>query len=98
MAKRLMTETVVVLPYNPDWAQKFQSLKELIWPKVSDFALSIEHVGSTSVPGLAAKPKIDLDIVIPSMDFLELAIERLALLGWEHRGNMGIHEREAFRN
>ncbi|MBY0414026.1 MAG: GrpB family protein [Bdellovibrionales bacterium] len=63
-----------------------------------DFAVSIEHVGSTSVLGLAAKPVIDMDIIIPDMSFLEKAIERLRRIGYEYRGNLGIVDREAFKS
>lgn len=88
---------VVVESYNPIWTSQFQEIKNLIWPLVKDSALSIEHVGSTSVPGLAAKPVIDIDIVIPDMSQLDKVIEGLASIGYEHRGNLGIEDREAFR-
>jgi len=63
---------------------------------VRDIAVGIEHVGSTAVPGLAAKPVIDLDIVIPSQQELPLMVVRLAGLGYEYLGNLGIQDREAF--
>ena len=84
------------MDYDPAWVEMFEELNARIWPLVGDFALGIEHVGSTSVPGLAAKPIIDLDIVIPSSADVPLAVERLAQLGYEHRGNLGIEGREAF--
>lgn len=83
--------------YNPQWPIWFANLKEQIWPVVKDVALAFEHVGSTSVPGLAAKPIIDIDIVIESAEQLPLAIRGLQSLGYEHRGNMGIEGREAFK-
>jgi len=58
---------------------------------------AIEHVGSTSVPGLAAKPIIDLDVLLASTAYLPETIRRLATLGYEHQGNLGIADREAFR-
>ena len=86
---------VVVQDYDPAWPKVFESLRARIWPLVSDIAIAIEHVGSTSVPGLAAKPIIDIDIVVapPRVD---PAIERLATVGYEHRGDLGIRGREAF--
>jgi len=58
---------------------------------------AIEHVGSTAVPGLAAKPIIDIDVLSASETLLPVAIERLARLGsYVHQGNLGIPEREAF--
>lgn len=88
---------VEVVNYDPAWPRIFEELKTRIWPVVADFALSIEHVGSTSVAGLAAKPVIDLDIVIPSESEIPLAVERLAALGYEHLGDLGIEGREAFQ-
>jgi GrpB-like predicted nucleotidyltransferase (UPF0157 family) len=88
---------VTVEPYNSNWVAQFKELKNLIWPAVQDFAIAIEHVGSTSIPGLAAKPVIDIDIIIADMSQLPLIIKGLAAIGYEHRGNLGIEEREAFR-
>lgn len=88
---------VVVRDYDPLWAQDFETLARRIWPVVQDFALGIEHVGSTSVPGLAAKPVIDLDVIVPSEETMLRAIERLAAIDYVHRGNLGIEGREAFR-
>jgi len=73
-------------------------LRAPIWEALRDIALSVEHVGSTSVPGLAAKPVIDIDAVIPSIADMPAAIERLAALGYVHRGNLGIEDREAFES
>ncbi len=89
-------QTVVVVDYDPLWPQVFQQFHARIWPVVRDVALSIEHVGSTAVPGLAAKPIIDMTVVVPSPHEVPLVIERLATLGYEHRGDLGIEGREAF--
>jgi GrpB-like predicted nucleotidyltransferase (UPF0157 family) len=89
--------SVVVVPYDPHWPVQFERLRSLLWTVLSDIALSVEHVGSTSVPGLAAKPLIDIDVVIPSPGALPLVVERLAALGYEHRGDLGIEGRDAFR-
>lgn len=92
-----MSPSVVVTAYDPRWPERFAELQKKLWPLVSDFALGLEHVGSTSVAGLAAKPTIDLDIIIPDSSFLEKTIARLGGAGYEHRGNMGIEDRDAFR-
>lgn len=84
------------MDYDPDWPNLFVRLRDRIWPHVSDFAARIEHVGSTSVPGLAAKPVIDVDIVVASRREIPLAVSRLANLGYTHLGNLGIEDREAF--
>jgi GrpB-like predicted nucleotidyltransferase (UPF0157 family) len=59
--------------------------------------LRAEHVGSTAVAGLAAKPIIDLDVVVASRDDLPEVIRRLGDLGYMHQGDLGIPGREAFR-
>ena len=64
---------------------------------LDELATAIEHVGSTAVPGLAAKPVIDIDVLLRSASDLPLAIARLASLGYEHRGDLGVTGREAFR-
>ncbi len=87
---------VQVLDYDPRWPIQFDQLHSLLWPVVQDLATSIEHVGSTSVPGLAAKPVIDLDIIIPSKEVLPPITTRLASLGYVHRGNLGIEDRESY--
>jgi GrpB-like predicted nucleotidyltransferase (UPF0157 family) len=91
-----MSRTVVVVDYDPGWPRAFEELRDSVSDVVSDIAIAIEHVGSTSVPGLAAKPVIDLDVVVAE-DNVALAIERLSKLGYVHRGDLGIPAREAFR-
>jgi GrpB-like predicted nucleotidyltransferase (UPF0157 family) len=92
-----MMSTITVEDYSPQWAQNFEILKARIWPAVKAFAETIEHVGSTSVPGLAAKPIIDIDIIIPSRSELPAVVKALQSLGYEHLGTMGIADRDAFR-
>ncbi len=86
-----------MIEYDPEWPRTFYKLKDQIWPRVCDVAIAIEHVGSTSVPGVAAKPVIDIDIVIASRNDLRAVVERLETLGYKHRGNLGIEDRDAFR-
>jgi GrpB-like predicted nucleotidyltransferase (UPF0157 family) len=47
---------ILVIDYDPGWVETFERLRSQIWPAVADIATAVEHVGSTSVPGLAAKP------------------------------------------
>jgi GrpB-like predicted nucleotidyltransferase (UPF0157 family) len=68
----------------------------LLAATLGDKIVAIEHVGSTSVPGLAAKPVIDVDVVIESPQRLAAVIERLARLGYERLGDLGVTGREAF--
>ena len=74
----------------------FSEIEMLLHEQLGDLAISVEHVGSTSIPGIAAKPIIDIDIVIDSMELLPKVIEELSDLGYCHEGNLGIERREAF--
>jgi GrpB-like predicted nucleotidyltransferase (UPF0157 family) len=87
---------ILVVDYDPAWPATFEALRATIWPAVADVAIDLEHVGSTSVPGLAAKPVIDLDLIVATDADVPVTIERLAGLGYRHLGNLGITGREAF--
>jgi GrpB-like predicted nucleotidyltransferase (UPF0157 family) len=56
---------IKIVNYDPDWPEKFETHARVIADALGDCALRIEHVGSTSVPGLAAKPIIDILVVVP---------------------------------
>jgi GrpB-like predicted nucleotidyltransferase (UPF0157 family) len=88
---------VVVQDYDPRWPQMFGMVRSRIAVVLNGVADSIEHIGSTAVPGLAAKPVIDIDVLLRSASDLPLVIRRLADLGYEHRGDLGVIGREAFR-
>ncbi|HKY30799.1 MAG TPA: GrpB family protein [Pyrinomonadaceae bacterium] len=87
---------VVVVDYDRSWPEIFERLRSHIWPILNDLAIAVEHVGSTSVPGLAAKPIIDMTVVVPTEANIPVAIERLVNLGYMHRGNLGVEGREVF--
>ena len=59
-----MIKHVIVTPYNPDWPAMFEAEAAKIREALGDNCLAIHHIGSTSVPGLAAKPKIDIIAVV----------------------------------
>ena len=88
---------IIVVDYDPAWPTTFAALRDRVWPAVQHAALRIEHVGSTSVPGLAAKPIIDMTIVVSDDAAMAQVITSLAGIGYAHRGDLGIVGREAFR-
>ncbi len=88
--------SIEIVAYDPAWPDRFERLRSHVWPVLRECALSIEHVGSTAVPGLAAKPIIDMTVVVASRDDVPRAIAGLETLGYVHRGNLGIKGREAF--
>ncbi|HWI65343.1 MAG TPA: GrpB family protein [Symbiobacteriaceae bacterium] len=89
---------ITVVPYRPEWQAEFRGYRDRVAAALGDVAVSIDHVGSTSVPGLAAKPIIDLDVAVADASVIPLAIERLAAIGYVHEGDLGIPGREAFIN
>ncbi|MCL6625325.1 GrpB family protein [Alicyclobacillus shizuokensis] len=91
-----MGSNVTVQAYNPSWVQVFERIRDSIIPVLGDILVTVEHVGSTSVPGLAAKPIIDLDAVVYTQSDVQTAIQRLATIGYVHEGDLGITGREAF--
>ena len=88
---------VVIEDYDPRWPTQFETLRSRLANSLNGLAITIEHVGSTSVPGLAAKPIIDIDVLLKSAADLPHAITALASMGYRHRGDLGIPGREAFR-
>lgn len=88
---------VIVLPYDEQWERDFLRIKDEIQDALGQLALTIEHVGSTSVHGLSAKPIIDIDVVIEDSSVLGSVIASLAKIGYRHEGNLGIVGREAFK-
>ena len=93
----MQTKRVEVVPYDKRWVQSFLEIKAEIKEALGDLALTVEHVGSTSVEGLSAKPVIDIDVIIENETVLEAVISALAEIGYEHEGDLGIEGREAFR-
>ncbi len=93
----IVTETITIEAYSPGWASDFRRLEAVYRKSLAGLFDDIQHVGSTSVPGLAAKPIIDIDIIISDGRPLPEIVRKLETLGYEHRGNLGISDREAFR-
>ena len=91
-----MPEPVVIVDYDPAWPARYEDLRARVSPVLAELAVAIDHVGSTAVPGLAAKPTIDLVVRLRSAADLPVAIGRLAGLGYAHEGDFGIKGREAF--
>ena len=92
----MRTTHVVVLPYDPKWNEDFSAIRAELEAAMGELALRIEHVGSTSVEGMSAKPCIDMDVVISDNSVLGKVIERLAAIGYLYEGNLGVEGREAF--
>ena len=92
-----MGKPVTVQKYSTQWKQDFETIKTELEAALGELALRIEHVGSTSVEGLSAKPIIDIDVVIADDSMLVPVISALAKIGYTHEGDLGILGREAFK-
>lgn len=76
------SEAIEIVAYSSEWPLLFEASKELIAQTLSGVALKIEHVGSTSVPNLAAKPIIDIDLIVDDPTREEIYVPALAHLGY----------------
>ena len=85
------------MPYDEQWKHDFLQIKAELTIALGQLAIEIEHVGSTSVQGLSAKPIIDIDVVIEDYSRLENVILALGKIGYRHEGDLGIAGREAFK-
>ena len=83
--------------YDARWGVEFAALREVYVEALEALILRVEHVGSTAVPGLRAKPILDIDIVISGYEVFPQVVVGLERLGYAHNGNQGIPEREAFK-
>lgn len=87
---------VLVVTYDPSWPAAFETEKNRILEACSRFSIAIEHVGSTAVPGLSAKPILDIMIGIPNdQDGVKL-VPFLEELGYFYKGENGIPGRHYF--
>ncbi|NEJ21987.1 GrpB family protein [Rhizobium leguminosarum] len=77
---------VELVPYDPQWPEAFQRIRGRLLALLPQ-ALSIDHIGSTSIPGMMAKPLFDIDIVLPGLGHIEDATRVLLAEGYEPRGN-----------
>jgi GrpB-like predicted nucleotidyltransferase (UPF0157 family) len=86
---------IEVVPYDATWPARFERIRADLAEALRGVPVrGIEHVGSTSVPGLAAKPVLDVD-VIADREHLPAAIAALRAAGYLHRGELGIADRHA---
>jgi GrpB-like predicted nucleotidyltransferase (UPF0157 family) len=84
--KMITHSPVELVPHDPQWPQAFQRIRDRLLTLLPQ-ALSIDHIGSTSIPGMTAKPLIDIDIVLPDLGHIEGATRVLLVEGYEPRGN-----------
>lgn len=79
--------------YSPEWRNAFEKEKEFLLQNFPDEILEVSHGGSTSVPGMLAKPIIDMFAVVTSLADAEKMRDRLERLGYHYRGEEGVSGR-----
>ena len=81
-------EMISIVPYNPEWPSRFDRLAKPVRMALGDLAIRIDHIGSTAIPGLAAKDLIDIQITAVSLDpAIEAALGRAGFTRREHITN-----------
>jgi GrpB-like predicted nucleotidyltransferase (UPF0157 family) len=90
-----MLDEVIVADYNDDWPRLFVEERALLTRVLADSVRAVEHVGSTSVPGLAAKPIIDVLVVMRRLMPIE-GVDAVCAIGYRYFGPYGIEGRQFF--
>lgn len=88
---------VALSPHREEWKILFELEKENIEEAIGDYVEDIQHVGSTSIPGMSAKPVLDIAVAVRDFDEARICIEPLGGIGYEYRGENGIPRRHFFR-
>jgi GrpB-like predicted nucleotidyltransferase (UPF0157 family) len=79
-----MTPAIEIVPYDPGWPQQFEEERARLQTVLGPMVRRIDHHGSTAVPGLAAKPIIDIQVSVDSLDPIDAYRRPLATLGYVH--------------
>lgn len=79
----LPPSTVVLVPYDSGWPAAFASEAARVWPPVAAHARDLQHIGSTAVPGLAAKPVLDIALAVDTAEAAAFCTQALVSLGYE---------------
>lgn len=88
---------MILALHDPAWAAEFEALRDVYAGAFGKLIVRIEHVGSTAVPNLLAKPILDIDIVMPGYEVFPEIVAHLKGLGYTHAGDQGIRQREVFK-
>lgn len=92
-----MEDPIIIVDYSPDWSIQYEQEKTQILNALGNEIVDIQHIGSTSVPGLAAKPVIDILLGLSQIPPQPTQISNLEVLGYLYCGELGIPGRHYFR-
>jgi GrpB-like predicted nucleotidyltransferase (UPF0157 family) len=90
-------DAVHVVEYDDNWPPRFRALEAGLRSLLAPQVVRVEHIGSTSVPGLAAKPVLDIDVVVRTAADLQPSIRQLEKAGYLHEGDLSVPGSEALR-
>jgi len=88
--------TVQLSPYSDEWPRLFEAEKALLQAAVGPYVLDIQHVGSTSIPGIPAKPILDIGIAVANYEEAVICVAPIVALGYTYKGENGIPRRHYF--
>lgn len=88
---------VEVVSYNPNWKKMYKEESEKIKNILNDIIIDIHHIGSTSIPGIKAKPVIDILVEVKNIEVVDRYNNKMKELGYEAMGEHGIPKRRFFR-
>nr|WP_302143903.1 GrpB family protein [uncultured Schaedlerella sp.] len=92
-----LPQHITVVNYDSEWPLKYARERGYIIEILKDNCISVYHIGSTSVPGLAAKPIIDITVVVRSLEKVDTVAEKFPDIGYEYLGEFGIAGRRYLR-
>lgn len=92
-----MPQHIIVTEYNPEWETEFKKEADLISKILGSLCIDIFHIGSTAVPGLKAKPIIDIMPVVHNIDNVDALAREFEKVGYEYLGEFGINGRRYLR-
>ncbi len=91
------SDLVELVEHDPSWAKLFEQERDRLASVFDDKALGIEHIGSTSVPEICAKPIVDVLVGVPELELSKKQVESMKALGYEFLGEYGLAGRLFFR-
>lgn len=91
-----MNRTIEVVPYNPAWPERFREEAEALLELFASLIVAIHHVGSTAIPGIVAKPIIDVLVVVRDLEQVDRHDKEMASRGYIPKGSFGIPGRRFF--
>jgi GrpB-like predicted nucleotidyltransferase (UPF0157 family) len=95
--ERAFPMDVLVVPHDPKWSRKFEAEAKVIGAALGAAATAIHHIGSTAIPGIFAKPIIDMLVEATSVEAVDERAPLLEAMGYEVKGEFGIPGRRYFR-